>query len=171
MAEFNLWLLILGIAAGAAVTWLVIGTIARSDDEIASSEAAAEADWIARTIEEHGGRAPLLLVEQILSLHRRYLQGGSATPMPQPEHTTAAPDETAGADVNDVIRADAAAGVRELVLVPVGFICDHVEVLYDLDVEARATADEAGIRLHRAGTVGDHPRFITMLAELIGERL
>src|SRR5437667_43282 len=41
MAEFNLWLLILGIAAGAAVTWLVIGTIARNDDEIASSEAAA----------------------------------------------------------------------------------------------------------------------------------
>lgn len=70
-------------------------------------------------------------------------------------------------DVNDVIRADAAAGVRELVLVPAGFICDHVEVLYDLDVEARATAAEAGIRLHRAGTVGDHPRFIAMLAELI----
>jgi ferrochelatase len=70
-------------------------------------------------------------------------------------------------DVNDVIRADAAAGVRELVLVPAGFICDHVEVLYDLDVEARATAAEAGIRLHRAGTVGEHPRFIAMLAELI----
>src|SRR5262249_42975637 len=72
-------------------------------------------------------------------------------------------------DVNDVIRADAAAGVRELVLVPVGFICDHVEVLYDLDVEARATAAAAGIRLHRAGTVGDHPRFIAMLAERILE--
>jgi protoporphyrin/coproporphyrin ferrochelatase len=74
-------------------------------------------------------------------------------------------------DVNDVIRADAAAGVRELVLVPVGFLCDHVEVLYDLDVEARATAAEVGIRLHRAGTVGDHPRFIAMLAELILDHL
>lgn len=114
MAEFNLWLLILGIAAGAAVTWLVIGTIARNDDEIASSEAAAEADWIARTIEEHGGRAPLLLVEQILSLHRRYLQGGSATPMPQPEDTTAAPDETAGADADAVAGPSDAASPAEV---------------------------------------------------------
>src|SRR5439155_14528967 len=114
MAEFNLWLLILGIAAGAAVTWLVIGTIARKDDEIASSEAAAEADWIARTIEEHGGRAPLLLVEQILSLHRRYLQGGSATPMPQPEDTTAAPDETAGADADAVAGPSDAASPAEV---------------------------------------------------------
>ena len=56
MAEFNLWLLILGIAAGAAVTWLVIGTIARNDDDVAASERAAEATWIGRTIEEHGGR-------------------------------------------------------------------------------------------------------------------
>jgi hypothetical protein len=93
MAEFNLWLLILGIAAGAAVTWLVIGTIARNDDEIASSESAAEAGWIARTIEEHGGRAPLQLVEQILSLHRRYLQGGSVMPVPQPDEEPVAPPE------------------------------------------------------------------------------
>ena len=114
MAEFNLWLLILGIAAGAAVTWLVIGTIARNDDEIASSEAAAEADWIARTIEDHGGRAPIQLVEQILALHRRYLRGGSVAPAPAPEDAAeaavtdssepdiavedATPDETETAD-------------------------------------------------------------------------
>jgi hypothetical protein len=85
MAEFNLWLLVLGIAAGAAVTWVVIGTIARNDDEVAAEEQAAEADWIARTIEEHGGRAPTQLVAQILSLHRRYLQGGVVIPVPEPE--------------------------------------------------------------------------------------
>jgi hypothetical protein len=85
MAEFNLWLLVLGIAAGAAVTWVVIGTISRNDDEVAAEEQAAEAEWIAQTIEEHGGRAPTQLVAQILGLHRRYLQGGAVIPVPQPE--------------------------------------------------------------------------------------
>jgi ferrochelatase len=73
-------------------------------------------------------------------------------------------------DVNDVLREAAAEGVREIVLVPVGFLCDHVEVLYDLDIEARRTAAEAGMRCIRAATVGDHPRFIAMLAERIEER-
>jgi hypothetical protein len=90
MAEFNLWLLVLGIAAGAAVTWVVIGTIARNDDEVAAEEQAAEAEWIAGTIDEHGGRAPTELVAQILALHRRYLQGGAVIPVPGPE-----PDEDA----------------------------------------------------------------------------
>jgi len=85
MAEFNLWLLVLGIAAGAAVTWVVIGTIARNDDEVAAEEQAAESEWIARTIEEHGGRAPTELVAQILGLHRRYLQGGAVIPVPERE--------------------------------------------------------------------------------------
>jgi ferrochelatase len=53
--------------------------------------------------------------------------------------------------------------------VPVGFVCDHVEVLYDLDVEARATARAAGLNLLRAGTVNDHPLFIRMLADLVCE--
>jgi protoporphyrin/coproporphyrin ferrochelatase len=70
-------------------------------------------------------------------------------------------------DVNAVIREQAAWGVRKLVLAPVGFLCDHVEVLYDLDVEARQTAADVGLTLHRAGTVGDHPCFIEMLAELV----
>ena len=84
MAEFNIWLLVLGIAAGAAVTWVVIGTISRNDDEVAAEEQAAEAEWIAQTIEEHGGRAPTQLVAQILGLHRRYLQGGAVVPVPPP---------------------------------------------------------------------------------------
>jgi ferrochelatase len=70
-------------------------------------------------------------------------------------------------DINDVIQQAAATGIREMVVVPVGFLCDHVEVLFDLDVEARETAEEAGVRLHRAGTVGEHPCFIQMLAELV----
>ena len=53
------------------------------------------------------------------------------------------------------------------VVVPIGFVADHVEVLYDLDVEARATAASAGLAFARAGTVGDHPLFIRMLAEVV----
>jgi len=51
--------------------------------------------------------------------------------------------------------------------VPAGFVCDHVEVLYDLDVEARATAAAAGITLHRAAAVNDHPDFIAALADVV----
>jgi ferrochelatase len=70
-------------------------------------------------------------------------------------------------DVSDEIRRVAAAGARHVVVAPVGFVCDHVEVLYDLDVEARAAAMEAGITYHRARTVSDHPAFIGMLADLV----
>jgi ferrochelatase len=67
----------------------------------------------------------------------------------------------------EVVGAGAATGVRDLVVVPVGFVCDHVEVLYDLDVEARAVADAAGVGFHRALAVNDHPDFIAMLADLV----
>jgi ferrochelatase len=49
----------------------------------------------------------------------------------------------------------------------VGFVCDHVEVLYDLDVEARSIAAEHGVGLHRASAVNAHPEFIAMLADLV----
>ena len=52
-------------------------------------------------------------------------------------------------------------------VVPMGFVCDHVEVLYDLDVEARATAQQLGIGFVRASTVNDHPVFIRMLVDLV----
>jgi ferrochelatase len=74
-------------------------------------------------------------------------------------------------DVNDAIRDLAAAGTRELAVAPIGFLCDHVEVLYDLDIEAKATAADCGVRLHRAGTVGDHPAFIRLLADLVQAKL
>ena len=70
-------------------------------------------------------------------------------------------------DVSDVIRQEAARDVKEVLFIPIGFIADHVEILYDLDIEAKETADKAGIRLHRAKTVGDHPKFIEMIADLI----
>ncbi|HEY2524941.1 MAG TPA: ferrochelatase [Candidatus Binataceae bacterium] len=60
---------------------------------------------------------------------------------------------------------------RAAVIAPVGFICDHVEVLYDLDVEAARVAREARVTMVRAATVGEHPRFIEMIAALICERM
>ncbi len=70
-------------------------------------------------------------------------------------------------DINDVLRELAAAGTRDVVVAPIGFVCDHVEVLYDLDVEARATADQLGLRLARAATCNDHPLFVRMLADVV----
>jgi len=57
------------------------------------------------------------------------------------------------------------------VVAPIGFICDHVEVLYDLDIEAAQAAREANVKMVRAATVGEHPKFIEMMTALIRERL
>ena len=75
-------------------------------------------------------------------------------------------------DVCDRIRQlHAAGGLAEVVILPIGFISDHLEVLYDLDTEARALCDELGVVMQRVPTVGTHPRFVRMIRELIEERL
>jgi len=76
-----------------------------------------------------------------------------------------------GPDVCEVItklHPDAGKGV---LLVPVGFLCDNVEVVYDLDYEARKAAEGRGLDYRRAGTVSDHPKFIKMLADKVMEKL
>lgn len=70
-------------------------------------------------------------------------------------------------DVGDVIEELARAGEKAVIAVPIGFVCDHVEVLYDLDVDARQRAREVGMDFYRAAAVNDHPLFIDMLAELV----
>lgn len=57
-----------------------------------------------------------------------------------------------------------------VVLAPIGFLSDHMEVLYDLDTEARAVCEQHGIPMARAATVGTHPRFVEMIRELVAER-
>ncbi|WP_428304547.1 ferrochelatase [Lacipirellula sp.] len=75
-------------------------------------------------------------------------------------------------DVCDRINELHAAGeLQNLVLVPIGFISDHMEVLFDLDTEARELCDELGVPMQRAATVGVHPRFVRMIRELIVERI
>jgi ferrochelatase len=73
-------------------------------------------------------------------------------------------------DVCDRIRALAAEGVKHFVVAPVGFVSDHMEVLYDLDTEAAELCTELGVGLTRLPTVGTHPQFISMIVELIKER-
>jgi ferrochelatase len=58
-----------------------------------------------------------------------------------------------------------------VVLAPISFISDHMEVLYDLDVEARQVCDSLALPMARAKTVGVHPKFIGMIRELILERM
>lgn len=72
-------------------------------------------------------------------------------------------------DVMTVVRAEAASGRRALVVAPIGFVCDHVEVLYDLDVETRQIANEVGIRLERASSATTHPAYIDALAQTVLE--
>lgn len=74
-------------------------------------------------------------------------------------------------DVGDVLKELAPRGTKDVVVVPVGFISDHMEVLYDLDHEAHDIAGELGMNLVRAGTVGTHPRFVQMIRELVEERI
>jgi ferrochelatase len=73
-------------------------------------------------------------------------------------------------DVNDHVEKLASDGVPAAVVVPVGFVSDHMEVLYDLDTEAAATAARLGLPFARAGTPGTHPAFVGAIRELILER-
>ncbi|WP_155351376.1 ferrochelatase [Acrocarpospora pleiomorpha] len=72
-------------------------------------------------------------------------------------------------DVCDHLEKLRREGTEAVVLVPIGFVSDHMEVKYDLDTEAAAKADELGMLLARAGTAGTHPRFVSMIKELMAE--
>ncbi|MGH3413921.1 MAG: ferrochelatase [Marmoricola sp.] len=72
-------------------------------------------------------------------------------------------------DVNDHLRMLRKDGVEAVVLVPIGFVSDHMEVVHDLDTEARATAEELGMACERAATCGVDPRFVGMVREMLRE--
>ncbi len=80
-------------------------------------------------------------------------------------------DPWLGPDILDHLRDLASRNVRAVVVHPVGFLSDHMEVLFDLDEEARHTCESLGLIMARSATVGTHPRFVAMLAELIDERI
>ena len=76
-----------------------------------------------------------------------------------------------GPDVSDHLRALRQEGAKNLVVAPIGFVSDHMEVVYDLDVEARKVANEVGLNMVRAATAGTHPSFVRMIRELMLERI
>ncbi|MDX6369130.1 MAG: protoporphyrin/coproporphyrin ferrochelatase [Gaiellaceae bacterium] len=74
-------------------------------------------------------------------------------------------------DIGDHLETVAARGVAAVVVAPIGFVSDHLEVLFDLDVEAKEIAERLGLAFARAGTAGTHPAFVAGLRDLIVERL
>jgi ferrochelatase len=74
-------------------------------------------------------------------------------------------------DVNDCLRALAADGLAAVVVSPTGFVSDHIEVRWDLDTEARQTADSLGLAFARAASAGTHPAFVAAVRELVQEQL
>ena len=74
-------------------------------------------------------------------------------------------------DICDHLRTLHADGAKQVVVMPLGFLSDHMEVIYDLDDEAAGVCAEIGLNMVRAKTVGTHPLFIQMIRELIEERI
>ena len=76
-------------------------------------------------------------------------------------------DPWLGPDICDFLREQRQRGLEAVVLCPVGFVCDHIEVLYDLDIEAAGIARTLGLPLVRARTANDHPAFIEMMTDVV----
>ena len=79
------------------------------------------------------------------------------------------PEPWLGPDLSEHVRARASAGIRRMLVVPIGFVCDHTEILFDIDVQAAAAAREAGITLRRTQSLNASPTFIRALAALVSE--
>ena len=74
-------------------------------------------------------------------------------------------------DIGDYLRELKAQGIENVVIAPIGFVSDHMEIIYDLDFEAQNLARELGMKMVRAATAGTHPAFVKMIRELILERV
>lgn len=114
--EYQYWLLILGLAIGAGLTWLALGRIPRREEDVSAEERIAEAAWISRTIAHSGGVAPAEVVEEVLDLHHRYLlappvdlrweeeefEGEFEEPLPEPDPEPARPLSVTRRDSSEV---------------------------------------------------------------------
>ncbi len=77
------------------------------------------------------------------------------------------PEPWIGPDIAAMIRERAAAGVRKLLVVPVGFVCDHTEILFDIDVQAAGVAQACGVAMRRSPSLNTSPTFIALLEDLV----
>ena len=137
---------------------------------------------MARTAGPTGGRYTAQLTETAELVHRFALQGlglaeppdGSGTILPWDLvwQSRSGPPQVPWLepDINDHLRALAERGVTDVVVSPIGFVSDHLEVIWDLDNEALATAQKLGLGYARAATPGTDPRFVDMIASLVRER-
>jgi ferrochelatase len=79
------------------------------------------------------------------------------------------PEPWLGPDLSELIRARAGAGVKRVLVAPIGFVCDHTEILFDIDVQAAQAAREAGVALRRTQSLNTSPTFIRTLAALVAQ--
>ena len=77
------------------------------------------------------------------------------------------PEPWIGPDLGDFVKSKAADGTRRFLVVPVGFVCDHTEILFDIDVQAAAAAREAGVSLRRTESLNTSPAFIGALEAIV----
>ena len=75
-------------------------------------------------------------------------------------------DPWLGPDICDYLRAQCRRGLKAAVIAPIGFVADHIEVLYDLDIEAAAVCEDLSLPMQRAAAVNDHPAFLDALADI-----
>ncbi|NLX08724.1 MAG: ferrochelatase [Chloroflexi bacterium] len=80
------------------------------------------------------------------------------------------PEPWLGPQLQDFVLDLAQQGHRNLLSVPIGFVSDHVEILFDIDIQARQVAEEAGVRLERVPSLNDDPLYVAALADLVGRR-
>jgi ferrochelatase len=76
-----------------------------------------------------------------------------------------------GPDILEVLDQEHAAGTKDIVIAPIGFVSDHMEIIFDLDTEARERCEQLGLTYQRGHTAGTHPRFVGMIRDLIEERM
>jgi hypothetical protein len=103
--SFQWWLIIVGIGIGIGLAWLVMGRLARHDDDLADAERQREAAWISRNIASYGGAASEALVEEVLDLHRQYLEGPPLEPRPaEPEDAPHELTDVVPGQVREIVR-------------------------------------------------------------------
>ena len=108
---------------------------------------------------EEAGR---LIAEALGIARRRVVYQSRSGPPSQP---------WLGPDILDYLRTLHTQGVADVVVAPIGFVSDHMEIVYDLDYEAQNLAHELGMKMVRAATAGTHPAFVRMIRELMLERI
>jgi ferrochelatase len=111
------------------------------------------AEQVAATAKEVAARAG------IPSYHRAYQSAGRT------------PEPWIGPDVSDLIRQLAGNGAKQFLVVPIGFVCDHTEILFDIDVQAKETARACGAAIRRTESLNTSSTFIAMLEDLVRRRL